>query len=275
MASITTRGPSTVVFTLAQAVNPGWFWDNELSLVVPMPAAAWARASASGPLLDFTVPANAARIYDYLAASAKSLSTYAANPLWRTVDGPYTLTAFDAASGAFTLTPNTAYGGPHARTMSTVRAVSFTSVAAEFNAVRAGDVDVGYIPPADVTQVGAVKARGYRVFGYPGFGFNYVVYNFLDKTGHFNSIIAQPYVRQAIAHLEDEAGYIKVIFGGAGGPAYGPIPALPGQPLHSGGRGLRPVPVQRPGRHLTADQPRLDGAPRRHRRMREGGQWPG
>ena len=57
VASITTQGPSTVVFTLHQAVNPGWFWDNELSMVVPMPAAAWARASASGPLLDFTVPA--------------------------------------------------------------------------------------------------------------------------------------------------------------------------------------------------------------------------
>jgi peptide/nickel transport system substrate-binding protein len=246
VASITTRGPGTVVFTLDHAVNPGWFWDNELSMVVPMPSAAWARASASGPLLDFTVLANAARIYDYLAASAKSLSTYAANPLWHTVDGPYTLTAFDAASGAFTLTPNTVYGGPHARTMSAVRAVSFTSQAAEFNAVRAGGVDVGYLPLADVAQVGAVKARGYRVFGYPGFGFNYVIYNFLDKTGHFNSIIAQPYVRQAIAHLEDEAGYIKAIFGGAGGPGYGPIPALPASPYTPADAVTNPYPFSIP-----------------------------
>jgi peptide/nickel transport system substrate-binding protein len=111
-----------------------------------------------------------------------------------------------------------------------VRAVSFTSLAAEFDAVRAGGVDVGYIPLSDVSEVGAVKASGYRVFGYPGFGFYLVVYNFLDKTGHFNSIIAQRYVRQAIAHLEDEAGYIKAFFGGAGGPAYGPIPALPASP---------------------------------------------
>jgi peptide/nickel transport system substrate-binding protein len=78
--------------------------------------------------------------------------------------------------------------------------------------------------------VGTVKASGYNVFGYPIFGFNYVVYNFLDKTGHFNSIIAQLYIRQAIAHLEDQAGYIKAFFGGAGGPAYGPIPALPASP---------------------------------------------
>jgi len=246
VASITTRGPSTVILTLHEPANPGWFWDDELSLVVPMPSAAWARTSASGPLLDFTVPANAARIYDYLAASAKSVSTYAANPLWRTVDGPYTLTAFDATSGAFTLTPNTAYLGPHARTMSTVRGVPFSSLRAEFDAVRAGGVDVGYIPLSDVAQVAAVKAKGYRVFGYPGFGFNYVVYNFLDKTGHFNSIIAQLYMRQAIAHLEDQAGYIKAIFGGAGGPAYGPIPALPASPYAPADAVTDPYPFSTP-----------------------------
>ena len=96
--------------------------------------------------------------------------------------------------------------------------------------MRAGAVDVGFIPLIDVTRVGAVKASGYNVFGYPAFAFNYMVYNFLDKTGHFNSIIAQLYIRQAIAHLEDQAGYIKAFFGGAGGPAYGPIPALPKSP---------------------------------------------
>jgi peptide/nickel transport system substrate-binding protein len=230
VASVTTRGASTVVFTLDKAVNPRWFWDDELSQVVPMPSAAWARTAGGGPVLDFAVPANATKIYDHLAAASKSLSTYAANPLWHTVDGPYTLAAFDAVSGKFTLTPNTAYGGPHARTMSTVQAVPFTSPTAEFNAIRAGAIDVGYIPWTDVPRVGAVKASGYHVFGYPLFASNPVVYNFLDKTGHFNSIIAKLYVRHAIAHLEDEAGYIKAFFGGAGGPVYGPVPALPPSP---------------------------------------------
>ncbi len=230
VASVTTRGTSTVVFTLDKAVNPGWFTEDELPQVVPMPSAVWARASASGPVLDFSVPANATKIYNHLAAASKSLSTYATNPLWQTVDGPYTLTAFDASSGAFTLTPNTAYGGPHARTMSAMRAVPFISPEAEFDAVRAGSVDVGFIPLIDLKEAGAVRAEGYNVFGYPIFGFYYAVYNFLDKTGHFNSIIAQLYMRQAIAHLEDQAGYIKAFFGGAGGPAYGPIPALPKSP---------------------------------------------
>jgi peptide/nickel transport system substrate-binding protein len=230
VASVTTRGASTVVFTLDKAVNPGWFWDDELSLVVPMPSAIWAKASASGPVLDFTVPTNATKIYNYLAAASKSLSSYATNPLWQTVDGPYTLTAFDASSGAFMLTPNTAYSGPHAHTMSTVQAIPFTSPTAEFDAVRSGAVDVGFIPLVDIPEVKVVKASGYNVFGYPLFGFDYVAYNFRDTTGHFDAIIAQLYVRQAMAHLEDEAGYIKAFFGGAGGAAYGPVPVLPVSP---------------------------------------------
>jgi peptide/nickel transport system substrate-binding protein len=230
VASVTTQGARTVVFTLVKAVNPGWFTEDELSQVVPMPSAVWAKASADGPVLDFTVPANAKKIYDHLAAESKSLSTYATNPLWQTVDGPYTLTAFDATSGAFTLTPNTAYGGPHSRTMSALRAIPFTSPESEFEAILAGRVDVGFLPLTDVTQLEAVRARHDNVFGYPIFGFSYAAYNFLDRTGHFNAIIAQLYVRQAIAHLEDQAGYIKAFFGGGGGPAYGPIPALPASP---------------------------------------------
>jgi peptide/nickel transport system substrate-binding protein len=230
VTSVTARSARTAVFTLNKGVNPQWFWEDELSLVVPMPSAAWARASASGPVLDFTVPANATKIYDYLAAASGKLSTYATDPLWHTVDGPYELSAFDPSTGGFTLTPNAAYGGPHAEAMSAFRAVPFTSPEAEFDAVRAGGVDVGFIPLFDVKEAGAVKASGYHVFGYPTFGFEYMVYNFLDKTGHFNSIIGQLYIRQAIAHLDDQAGYIKAFFGGAGGPAYGPIPALPDSP---------------------------------------------
>jgi peptide/nickel transport system substrate-binding protein len=112
----------------------------------------------------------------------------------------------------------------------TLQAVPFTSDTAEFNAVKAGSIDIGYVPQSDVPQVSNVKAAGYHVFGYPDFGNNFVAYNFKDTTGDFDHIIAQLYVRQAIAHLEDETGYIKAFFHGAGGPAYGPVPALPVSP---------------------------------------------
>jgi peptide/nickel transport system substrate-binding protein len=230
VASVTAPNASTVVFTMTKPVNPSWFYDDELSSVIPMPAHAWARASAGGPLLDYSVPANAAKIYNWLSKESMSLSTYVSNPMWHVVDGPYTLTAFDSSTGAYTLTPNPSYGGPHAKTISPVQAVPFTSDTAEFDAVRADSIDVGYLPLDDIKQVNIVESGGYNVFGYPGFFFNYVTYNFADTTGDFNNIIAQLYVRQAIAHLEDEQGYIKAFFGGAGGQAYGPIPSVPSSP---------------------------------------------
>jgi peptide/nickel transport system substrate-binding protein len=57
-----------------------------------------------------------------------------------------------------------------------------------------------------------------------------VTFNFKDHTGDFNNIIKQLYIRQAFAHLEDEAGYIKAFFFGAGGQGYGPIPQIPPSP---------------------------------------------
>ena len=231
VANVATPNASTVVFTMKRAVNPEWFLDDELPALSPMPAHAWAKAAAAGPLLDFTVPANATRIYNYLYKASMSVASYAANPLWQVVDGPYRLTSFDSSTGAFTMSPNTSYGGPHAAKISILQAVPFTSPEAEFDAVRTGSIDVGYLPLGDITQVKVIESRGYYAFGYPDFGFNYVTYNFDDTTGDFNNIIAQLYFRQALAHLEDEQGYIKAFFGGAGGLAYGPVPSVPRSPF--------------------------------------------
>ncbi len=94
----------------------------------------------------------------------------------------------------------------------------FTSEDAEVNAVKAGSVDEGYMPLNDFAQLGPLS-KTYNEFGYPDFGWTYMAYNFKDTTGDFNNIIKQLYVRQAIAHLEDQNGYIKAFFNGAGGPA--------------------------------------------------------
>src|SRR5579875_2086439 len=230
VASVTAPSANTVVFNLKKKANPGWFLDDELSLVTPMPSAEWAKASASGPILDFTVPANAKKIFNFLTAASNAQATYASNPIWQTVDGPYHLTSFNSSTGAFTMAPNPAYGGPHAKKVSSLSAVTFTSDTAEFNAVRSGNIDVGYLPDVDIKQVKTVETGGYNVFGYPTFFFGYITYNFLDKTGYFNKIIAQLYIRQALAHLENEPGYIKAFFGGAGGQAYGPVPQVPRTP---------------------------------------------
>ncbi len=242
VASVTAPSASTVVFTMKSAVNPTWFWQNELGVIQPMPAFAWAKASATGPILNFASPENAARIYNYLAAQARPSASWVTSPLWKIVDGPYTLSSFSTVSGAFTMSPNRAYGGPHAKTVSKYSSVPFTSDTAEENAIRSGSLDTGYMPLADLPQISKIKSAGYNVFGYPAFGWLYVVYNFKDATGHFNKIISQLYIRQAIAHLQDQPGVIKAFFYGAAGPAYGPVPMLPKSPYTPANALINPYP---------------------------------
>jgi peptide/nickel transport system substrate-binding protein len=230
VVSASTPNATTLVVNLNKPVNPLWFTENELATIQPMPAYAWSKASASGPVLDFTNTANATKIYNFLAAASGSTGTYATNPLWQVVDGPYRLTAFNNTTGAYTMAPNPGYDGPHSKVVPTLQAVPYTSDTAEFNAVLSKSIDLGYIPQTDVPQITRVKDAGYHVYGYPDWGFDYVNYNFADKTGDFNNIINQLYVRQALAHLEDEVGYVKAFFHGAGGLAYGPVPAVPVSP---------------------------------------------
>jgi peptide/nickel transport system substrate-binding protein len=244
VSSITAPNASTITMHLTKAVNPSWFTEDEIGAIQPMPAHAWARDSANGPLLNYAVPANAAKIYNYLANAAKPSATWATSPLWKVVDGPYKLTAFNVTTGAWTMVPNTTYGGPHAKVELTVKSVPFTSDDAEVNAVKAKAVDVGYFPLTNFREIGSVNstAGGYNAFGYPDFGWTYAAYNFKDTTGDFNHIIGQLYIRQAIAHLENEPGYIKAFFFGAGGPAYGPVPSEPKSPYTPSNALVNPYP---------------------------------
>jgi peptide/nickel transport system substrate-binding protein len=234
LTSMTQPNSTTLVMNLSAAVNPTYFTDDLLGQgpLIPIPSAEWAKTSASGAVVPASgwTPATMTKIYNYLITQAKSLSTYATNPLWQTVDGPYKLSAYNTTSGGFTMVPNTTYGGPHVAKMSTFVGVPFTSDTAEFNAVKSGSIDVGYVPQDDVPQLKQVLRGGYDYFGEPDYGMNFANYNFKDKTGDFNNIVAQTYFRQAMAHLEDQKGWIDAFMHGAGAPAYGPIPAYPQSP---------------------------------------------
>src|SRR5215472_737485 len=177
ISSATTPDAHTLVINLKAAVNPTWFALDELPLIQPMPAHAWAKASANGAILDFTNLSDAKKINAFLSAQAKDTKSYATNSLWQIVDGPYKLTSFNPISGAYALAPNTNYSGPHVTPMSKLSVIPFISDTAEFNAVKSGSVDVGYVPLNDVPQISAVKSN-YNVYGYPSPGFNYMTYNF-------------------------------------------------------------------------------------------------
>ena len=230
ITSMSTPNAQTLVINMSKPVNPTWLEEDILDVPV-MPAAAWAKASASGPVLDYTSPANAKKIFDFLTAQSKSVSTYATNPLWQVVDGPYKLTAFNATTGSFTMVPNPDYSGPHASPQSSFVGVPFTSDAATFNAIKSGSVDVAALPPEDNPEISTLKSTGYDYYGLPAFGDYFAAYNFKDTTGDFNNIASQLYFRQAMQHLEDQEGQIKAFLNGDGDPLYGPIGAYPQSPF--------------------------------------------
>lgn len=228
LTSITTSGTYTVVMHLKQAFNPAWFLNNELALnLYAFPNTAWNVASANGPHLDWTVPANAKKIFDYLSKAGGEVGTFGTNRLWKIVDGPFVLQSFSPVNASFTMKANPSYGGSPKPYVDTIQSVTYTGITPMLNAMRTGSLDVGNVDYSQLAAVPSLKAQGYSVFGYPDFGWAGDVWNFEDKTDHFNAIVKQLYFRQAMAHLVDEQAIITGIYHGAGGYAYGPVPSVP------------------------------------------------
>jgi len=216
---------SEVVFTLKHAVNPTWFTDNELTQVIPIPQQSWDKTSAGGAVGNADMsPAGAKAVYNFLNSQALQLSTYATNPLWQTVDGPFRLKAF-TTTGQATLVPNRSYSGPAKARIGELVELPFTTEQSEFNALRAGTLDYGYLPLTDVSQVQALQAQGFSVKSWPVVGTTYVPINANNPT--VGPIFRQLYIRQAMTRLINQPEYLKDILDGYGSVDYGPIPAVP------------------------------------------------
>jgi len=227
LAAMSTPDARTLVLHLTSAPNQDWFYQDELASLVPLPAHAWARAAGGGPLLNAADPANARKIYDYLAGQSKDPYGWAGTSLWRIVDGPFQLSAGYRPLVRDTLVANPRYGGPSSHQITKLTYSSFYSPAALFQGLQKGQVDVAAVPAQYLSQLPRIRSAGYSTFGYPDFGWDYAPYNFKDTTGHFDRIVAQLYFRQAMAHLQDQQGYIRSFMGGAGVVGYGPVPPAP------------------------------------------------
>jgi peptide/nickel transport system substrate-binding protein len=231
LASITATGPNTVVMHLKRAFNPGFFLNDQLALnLYALPSRAWNVASAGGAHLDWKVPANAKKIYDYLGKAGGQVGTFASNPLWKIADGPFVLRSFSPVTSSWTLKANPTFGGTPKPYVDTVQGISYTGITPVLNAMRTGSLDVGPIDFSQLAAVGGLKAQGYSVFGLPDFGWAGVIWNFKDTTGHFDKVISQLYFRQVMAMLVNEPAIIAGIYHGAAGLAYGPVPSVPKTP---------------------------------------------
>jgi peptide/nickel transport system substrate-binding protein len=234
--SISTKGQYDVVMHLTKAYNPGFFLNNNLAdtnNVYPLPSTAWNIDAAGGPHLTNwkTNPAVDKKIYDYLSKQGGSVATFASNPLWQVVDGPFKLTSFSATNSSYTLVPNPSYGGSPKPIMSEVSVQTYTGYTSELDAVRSGSVDVAVgIDPSQLAEAPTLKAQGIDIYGGPGWGWFGAVINFKDKADDFNNVIAQVYVRQAIDYLIDEPAIIKGVYKNAAVAAYTEVPTAPFSP---------------------------------------------
>jgi peptide/nickel transport system substrate-binding protein len=235
VTSATAPNQSTVVFKLSTAYNPGFVLNNQLqdtNNVYPLPSTAWNIDSASGPhLSNWKNPAVAKKIYDYLNSQGKAVSGFASNPLWKVVSGPFKLKTFSATNGSYVLTPNPSYGGSPKTTASQVDVNTYTSQTAALNALQGGSLDVDYLPdPSQINQIKGLASQGIALFGGPGWGWFGGIINFQDTTDHFNKVIGQLYVREAIDMLINQPAIIKGVYKGAAVTAYGPVSSAPDSP---------------------------------------------
>ncbi|MHB1638886.1 MAG: ABC transporter substrate-binding protein [Candidatus Dormibacteria bacterium] len=225
IVSMTLHGTNTISFQLTRAFSQRWFLHNELSQITPLPAA-WDETAPGVPSHCATTIADCAAVYNFLAGQSKSLATYAKNPLWQIVDGPFKLSQF--TSGGFVkMVPNKGYSGSPKPTISAFEELPFSSDTAEYTALRGGGVTYGYVPPADVGQT----VPGYTVQPWYGWATAFMFLNYHNPTA--GPMFAQLYVRQAMQHLIDQPALVKAAYRGAAAVDYGPVPMTPSTSLVS------------------------------------------
>lgn len=220
--SFTTIDSTHFRITFDKAYSPQWMLANQLSMITPMPQHAWDKTSASGSVGNADETSEGAQqVWNFLNTEAGDISSYATNPLWKVVSGPYTISSF-STSGKVVLAENAKYDGGEKANIATVNLLPFTTTDAEENALRSGQVDYGYINATDLDQKSSFTAKGYRIDPWTGWAITYMPYNFNNPT--MGPVFKQLYARQAIQMSVDQKTLSSVVFNGTAVPTYGPVP---------------------------------------------------
>lgn len=242
LASYSATDPNTVVLNLKSAVSSIWFTYNQLAEITPMPkawdvTAAGAAAGSGGCATDTAADkwAKCTAVFNYMTAQAKDAKSYATNPLWGVVDGPWKLSSFStAASGPVTsFAPNPAYSGSPKPQLAAMTYYAYTDDTTEYTALKTGQLDVGYIPPGDLSPVSGTQilpstnplGSGFNLAAAYAFSIDYYFINFNNPT--LGPAFKQLYVRQALQELVDQQGVIKAVQRGYGYTTSGGVPNQP------------------------------------------------
>ncbi|MEV4757421.1 peptide ABC transporter substrate-binding protein [Micromonospora sp. NPDC049559] len=226
IAAFTVKDAKTFSLTTTQVYNTAWFVDNQLNRIVPLPQHVWDKDSATGSVSDLDkTPDGAKKVFDFLTAASKDPKTYATNDLWKVNSGPWKLDKY-VPNGEVVLTAQKNYSGSDKPKLAKVVLRPFTSDDSEFNVLRGGEIDYGYIPPANLSQQKYLESKDYKVAPWYGWSITYLALNFNNpKSG---PLFKQPYLRQAMQMLIDQPTISKVIWSGMAEPTCGPVPPKPG-----------------------------------------------
>jgi peptide/nickel transport system substrate-binding protein len=237
LVSYKATGPDQVTFQLKQAYSSIWFTYNQLAILYPFPltwdtTSATGKADSGGCLTDSAADgwAKCKAVWKFLDAQNKATSSYATNPLWQVVDGPYKLTAYDV-SGNYTLVPNTAYSGAP-KPQVTLKFEEATSDAAVYTGLKTGQYSTSFptsVPLGDLAPAASngtflppsnpLASQNYALDREFEFGTGFAYMNFNNPT--YGPVFKQLYFRQALMYLNNQLGMAT-----AGGRGYAyPTPA--------------------------------------------------
>jgi peptide/nickel transport system substrate-binding protein len=220
VTSVSAPNEHTVVVNLNQAWNPAYYDDDILNEIPLVPQHAWDKESVSGAVGNYDeTEAGSKAVYAFLQKQGGDMSTFTTNPLWKVVDGPYTLSQF-APNGTYTYVANPNYSGNKVY-MTKVVNLFYTTDVAELDALRAGVLDTGSLPLNDLQQAALLKSEGYSVTTDPLAAFASVYVNFWNP--QVGPVFQQLYIRQAIQDLINRPEITSKIFDGDADPGNGPV----------------------------------------------------
>ena len=244
ITSVSASG-QTVTINLDKAYNQTWFEENELSLITPMPQA-WDLTAAGTKGTCFSDTYNSAAAnkdcvadYKYLSTAGTDSKTWATNPIWAVVDGPWKLKAYNSTSNNWSLVKNASYSGTDKPYLDEIDVNTYTSDTALYAAMKAGakgsgSVDVGGIPSQDLPKYNASNVNagnpltkaGYYLTS-PQYTDEFSYYYLNDANTSVGAMFKQPYFIKALQDTVDQQGIIDGVARGWGYQTNSLIPNLP------------------------------------------------
>jgi peptide/nickel transport system substrate-binding protein len=228
VTKVATPNTSTVVISLNRSYNPDFYTDDVLVWVPLLPQHAWDKTSLTGPAGNYDeTTAGAKAVWNFLQKQGTDIGTFATNPLWQVVDGPWKLSQFQS-DGYYSWVPNAGYSGPDKPALSKIVFTPFTTDAAEMDTLRSGtSLTVALVPLNDIGQTSALEHEGYAVASVPTAGVAEIVPNLWNPVN--GPLLRQLYIRQALEYLINRPQITSDAVHGYADPGNGPVPTTYGQ----------------------------------------------